>query len=547
MNHVPSDQSFYIESEDEDDRKDYVEEEEDGHSHSDSSDAHDERHTQKPSSYTTAWPQSYRQSIDLYSSVPSPSIGFLGNNSMSRFGSSFLSSSLIRRHTPESLPTVTKPLLQAEEQAPPPPKHRLSSHGLLPPAPSRRSSMRKDERVSHEVPMSRNSSYGQAVMNGLNVLCGVGILSTPYAAKEGGWLGLGILFIYGLLSFYTGILLRYCLDSESDLETYPDIGQAAFGTTGRIFVSIVLYLELYACCVEYIILESDNLSSLYPNAALSIGGFELDARHLFALLTTIAVLPTVWLRDLSLLSYISAGGVIASVLVVLSLFWIGLVDEVGIHSKGTTLNLSTLPVAIGLYGYCYSGHAVFPNIYTSMANPNQYPSALLTCFTICTLMYAGVAVMGYTMFGEATESQFTLNLPQDLVATKIAVWTTVVNPFTKYALTLSPVALSLEELIPSRHNKSHWYAIAIRTALVFSTLLVGLAIPFFGLVMSLIGSLLTMLVTLILPPACFLSIVRRKVTRTQMMLCVLIIIVGAISSVIGSYSALSQIIEKLSS
>ncbi|CAN6835427.1 unnamed protein product [Brassica oleracea] len=570
MNHVPSDQSFYIESEDEDDRKDYAEEEEeDGHSHSDSSDANDEHHTQnKPNSYTTAWPQSYRQSIDLYSSVPSPSIGFLGNNSMTRFGSSFLSSSLIRRHTPESLPVVTKPLLEAEEQAPPPPKHRLSSHGLLPPVPSRRSSMRKDERVSHEVPMSRNSSYGQAVLNGLNVLCGVGILSTPYAAKEGGWLGLGILFIYGLLSFYTGILLRYCLDSESDLETYPDIGQAAFGTTGRIFVSIVLYLELYACCVEYIILESDNLSSLYPNAALSIGGFELDARHLFALLTTIAVLPTVWLRDLSLLSYISAGGVIASVLVVLSLFWIGLVDDVGIHSKGTTLNLSTLPVAIGLYGYCYSGHAVFPNIYTSMANPNQYPSALLTCFTICTLMYAGVAFMGYTMFGEATESQFTLNLPQDLVATKIAVWTTE----STYALTLSPVALSLEELIPSRHNKSHWYAIAIRTALVFSTLLVGLAIPFFGkilstilivmliyigikltmkhlagLVMSLIGSLLTMLVTLILPPACFLSIVRRKVTRTQMMLCVLIIVVGAISSVIGSYSALSQIIEKLSS
>lgn len=108
-----------------------------------------------------------RQSIDLYSSVPSPSIGFLGNNSMSRFGSSFLSSSLIRRHTPEYLPTVAKPLLEAEEQAPPPPKHRLSSHGLLPPVPpSRRSSMRKDERVSHEVPMSRNSSYGQAVMNG---------------------------------------------------------------------------------------------------------------------------------------------------------------------------------------------------------------------------------------------------------------------------------------------------------------------------------------------------------------------------------------------
>jgi len=47
-------------------------------------------------------------------------------------------------------------------------------------------------------------------------------------------------------------------------------------------------------------------------------------------------------------------------------------------------------------------------------------------------------------------------------------------------LTLSPVAMSLEELIPSNYGKSRFYAIAIRSALAISTLLVGLAIPFFG-------------------------------------------------------------------
>ena len=46
-------------------------------------------------------------------------------------------------------------------------------------------------------------------------------------------------------------------------------------------------------------------------------------------------------------------------------------------------------------------------------------------FGICTLLYAGAAVLGYTMFGEAILSQFTLNMPKELVATKIAVWTTV--------------------------------------------------------------------------------------------------------------------------
>lgn len=551
MNNSVSEQSFYIESEEEDEEKEFNKGGMDGNESDSSQSSTENQQQNKPSSYNTTWPQSYRQSIDMYSSLQSPNIGFLGTPTLSRLSSSFLSSSLTRRHTPEVLSSLAKPFLPTvgDER---PQQERLSSHSLLPPLP-RKSSVRKagpsqkPSTVSHGVPVSRQSTYGQAVINGVNVLCGVGLLSTPFAVKEGGWAGLFILFIYAILSFYTGMLLRYCLDSEPGLETYPDIGQAAFGTVGRIAISIILYVELYACCVEYIILESDNLSSLFPNAHISLGGFELNSHHLFALMTTLAVLPTVWLRDLSVLSYISAGGVVASVLVVLCLFWVGLVDQVGFQSKGTTLNLTTLPVAIGLYGYCYSGHAVFPNIYTSMAKPSQFPSVLLASFGIVTVLYAGVAVMGYKMFGESTESQFTLNMPQDLVASKIAVWTTVVNPFTKYALTMSPVALSLEELIPSNHMKSHMYAILIRTGLVISTLLVGLSIPFFGLVMALIGSLLTMLVTFILPCVCFLSILRGKVTRFQGMVCIVIITVGVISSAFGTFSALSKIIQNLSS
>lgn len=103
-----------------------------------------------------------RQSIDLYSSVPSPSIGFLGNSSLTRLSSSFLSTSLTRRHTPEVLPSVTKPLIQPTEEE----KHqRRSSHTLLPPLSRRSSLLKKESKVSHEVP-SRHCSFGQAVLNG---------------------------------------------------------------------------------------------------------------------------------------------------------------------------------------------------------------------------------------------------------------------------------------------------------------------------------------------------------------------------------------------
>lgn len=111
----------------------------------------------------------FRQSIDLYSSVPSPNIGFLGNSSLSRFGSSFLSSSLTQRHAAE----VTKPLLPTAVDGQHHHHQRHSSHSLLPPVQSRKSSIlrkadseHKPSAFSHEFHGSRNSSFGQAVING---------------------------------------------------------------------------------------------------------------------------------------------------------------------------------------------------------------------------------------------------------------------------------------------------------------------------------------------------------------------------------------------
>lgn len=74
----------------------------------------------------------------------------------------------------------------------------------------------------------------------------------------------------------------------------------------------------------------------------------------------------------------SVGGVLASILVALCLLWVGVVNQVGFHHRGPALNLSDISVTIGIYGFGFAGHSVFPNIYTSMKEPSQFSAVLIT-------------------------------------------------------------------------------------------------------------------------------------------------------------------------
>lgn len=95
---------------------------------------------------------SCRKSMDIYSNVSSPSLDFVGAPSLSLLGSSFFGSSLIRRNTPEILPSLHNPLIPPEEEEKE--AHKHISHDENPSNDARR------------IPISRQSSYGQAMVNG---------------------------------------------------------------------------------------------------------------------------------------------------------------------------------------------------------------------------------------------------------------------------------------------------------------------------------------------------------------------------------------------
>lgn len=164
---------------------------------------------------------------------------------------------------------------------------------------------------------------------------------------------------------------------------------------------------------------------------------------------------------------------------------------------------------------------------------------LLVSFTIATIVYGGLAVMGAVMFGDQTLALITLNIPRDLTVGTVVLWTTVVTPLSKFSLGIAPIALELEGLLPFRFGPKTIVAAGsvIRLGLLFLILCVAIGVPYFGLALSFIGSAISIGMSVIFPCVFYLILHRRTMSKAHLMTNVLIIVAASAFAVIGTWSS----------
>uniref|UniRef100_A0A0A9F8J5 Amino acid transporter transmembrane domain-containing protein n=1 Tax=Arundo donax TaxID=35708 RepID=A0A0A9F8J5_ARUDO len=109
---------------------------------------------------------------------------------------------------------------------------------------------------------------------------------------------------------------------------------------------------------------------------------------------------------------------------------------------------------------------------------------------------------------------------------------------------VTPLATAVEERLLAAGNKRS-VNILIRTLIVLSTVVVALTVPFFGHLMALVGSLLSVMASMLLPCIFYLKIFGvARCSKAEVVLIAAIILLGSLVAATGTYSALKNIVHE---
>lgn len=419
------------------------------------------------------------------------------------------------------------------------------------------------------------ATLAQCAFNLANILMGVGLLGLPFVFKIAGWFGgLFCLLSFGLITWRTSILIgrelngdprpsSYFVDSPfksplrpgtapgarmlPPITSFPDIARSAFGETGCLILSVVLYFELFSCISIFFVSMGDHLHELFPGVSATT--------HML-LISIASLIPTIVLRTPALLSYLSMVGTFATTAVVLSviasaIFEGDIADQVAEKEGRTDVEpyhigwrTEGLTLAFGLVAYCFSGHAIIPSIYTSMERPQEFEKMVTYTFLFVVACCLAVAMSGYYIFGSTVQDQVTLSLErssQAVVAMKALTGLMIMTAFSKVTLTIFPLALGLEETIAPYLTSERMVDAASSTIKLLLTILaLGVAVfcPSFSILCSLVGLICTMAVSVIFPAAAHLKMFGPKLSISEKVMDWLFITLGLIMAVVGTAASL---------
>ncbi|CAF2136283.1 unnamed protein product [Brassica napus] len=401
----------------------------------------------------------------------------------------------------------------------------------------------KELGLSHEA--SENSSFLHSVINMVGMLIGLGQLSMPYAVESGGWISIFLLISLGVLTTYTSHILGNCLRRNPKSKSYSDIGYSAFGLHGRLLASLFIYLEIFMALVSYTISLHDNIAAAFPATFTNLHNGSFPAAKLTAVAVAIA-LPSLWIRNLSSISYLSSGGIFMSAVIFMSVVYTAVFGGVIDDGRIPVLRLGNIPTVSGVYLFGFGGHIVFPNLYTSMKDPSKFTKITGSILDFATLNVQKMNLVNRKFADPRFKYYYRLKYMNYYY----------LHFFMEYCLHVKIIRVFLTSFLRIKmKNPLQAYSFTLRRKMYqrprvvlnyrFYFILTGIPPNFQFLSFSIAPRFLSVTISVILPCAFYVKICWDGMSKFTRAANVVFVVFGCVLGVLGSFDSSKLLVNKL--
>eukprot|EP01087_Luapelamoeba_hula_P014167 TRINITY_DN4109_c0_g1_i3.p1 TRINITY_DN4109_c0_g1~~TRINITY_DN4109_c0_g1_i3.p1 ORF type:complete len:469 (-),score=48.09 TRINITY_DN4109_c0_g1_i3:28-1362(-) len=385
----------------------------------------------------------------------------------------------------------------------------------------------------------------------IGAMAGAGVLGIAQAVQASGWFGIILLFIVAVFNVYTGLILGSTMREMpfKDIKDYASIGEFAFGRFGRWASHFSQYVTLAGVSIIFLVLVGLLMNEIVDQVP----------RGFFTLVIGICMIPLLIIfRSMSEASWASYMAVLATlfvaiVAVAVSLQYYASDDYSESKSKFThdIVKWGTMAEGFSVFTFAFGATALFPNVYRTMKQPDDWPKAILVAYPFALLtMYFPVAIVGYLVYGNGLSGTSDIlaalltfqHTSQAKVWVKVGAGVIVFHLLCALPLVITPVLQKAEEIV--NKNKRFLLTVLVRAVIIIAFTGIGLVLPYFLQLVQIVTVVSVTISCYLLPPLFYLKVVR-PAPYLMIFLCVLTFVFGLVGSGVGLYEGVKQLIDAI--
>ncbi|KAL2926176.1 Lysine histidine transporter 1 [Bienertia sinuspersici] len=408
---------------------------------------------------------------------------------------------------------------------------------------------------------SRKAKWWYSAIHNVTGMVGAGILGLPFAMSQLGWgPGATLLLLSWIVTLYTlwQMIEMHEIVPGKRFDRYHELGQYAFGEKLGLWLIVPQQVIVQAGCdIVYMVTGGSSLQKFYSIVCPRCKPIKLT----YFIMVYASV--QFFLSNLPNLNSITSVSFAAAVMSLSysAIAWVasaikGVQPDTSYGSRYSTSPGSIFGFLSGLgaIAFAFSGHNIVLEIQASIPSTPNKPSkkpmwkGSLFAYIIILICYAPVAFVGYYAFGNRVDDNIMISLEKPIWLIAAANIFVVIHVIGSYQVFAMPIFDMLESFLILRMNykPTKMLRIVTRTSYVAVTMFIGIAFPFFGSLLSVLGGVAFAPTSYYLPCIIWLIICKPKKYSLSWFCNWFCIILGASLTILAPIGAVREIVIQAS-